>query len=84
MEESQIVCPLFQSGDKQNISFYHPISVLSKFHEIILYLQIYPSCNMFFDWRSSATNLTQYISETLDEQGQMDDGLFSLYFHFMI
>lgn len=80
------VCPIFKSGDKHNISNYRPISILSNFAkllEIILYSKIYPtvrntlSCNQhgFLDRRSSATNLmvlTQYISEVLDEQGQVD------------
>lgn len=84
--KSARVCPIFKSGDPSNVTNYRPIAILSNFSkvfEIILYRHIYknvkhiisPSQHGFMEGRSTITNLScfsQYISEHLDKQGQVD------------
>lgn len=80
------VCPVFKAGDPASLSNYRPVSILSNFSkvfEIILYNRIYPLLRSkitpmqhgFMSNRSTATNLTvftQFVSETLDNNGQVD------------
>ena len=80
------LCPIFKSGNTSDISNYRAIAILCNFakvFEISLYARIYPSIKSlispfqhgFMEMRSTATNLcllTQFISEVLDSQGQVD------------
>jgi hypothetical protein len=80
------VCPVFKSGKPSNISDYRPISLssnFSKIFEIVLHSYIYSSVRSrfsprqhgFIDRRSTMSNLltfSQYVSESLDTQQQVD------------
>lgn len=80
------ICPILKSGDPSHISNYRAISILCNFGkllEIIIYDYIYssvkgiisPAQHGFMEKRSTVTNLasiTQYISQYLDSQGQVD------------
>jgi hypothetical protein len=80
------VCPVFKSGKPSNISDYRPISLssnFSKLFEIVLHSYIYSSVRSrfsprqhgFIDRRSTMSNLltfSQYVSESLDSQQQVD------------
>lgn len=80
------ICPVLKKGDPKDVTNYRPISILcnfSKIFESIIYSNIYPfvrcflssSQHGFIDKRSTITNLscfTQYTSEVLDRQGQVD------------
>lgn len=80
------MCPVSKTGKSSNISDYRPIAIVSNFSkvfEMALYSNIYPlvrnyispSQHGFMKSRSTTTNLVQiaqYISEVLDERGQVD------------
>nr|CAI5854974.1 unnamed protein product [Callosobruchus analis] len=80
------VCPVFKTGNKCNIENYRPISLINifaKVFEIVIYNRLYPSLKSqisdhqhgFVSNRSTLTNLvilTQYISEALDDNCQVD------------
>lgn len=80
------VCPVFKNGDLSLISNYRAISILNNFakvFEIVLYNRIHlsiklvisPNQHGFMANRSTISNLvliTQYISDNLDDQGQVD------------
>lgn len=80
------VTPIFKKGDNTDITNYRPITIIcnfSKLLEIILYDPLYahvnncllPEQHGFISGRSTVTNLvikTQYISEVLDQRGQVD------------
>ena len=80
------ITPIFKKGDKSDVNNYRPISILSNFakvFELVIYRNIL--CNVrshlsthqhgFIPGRSTVTNLatlTQYLSEILDNRGQVD------------
>lgn len=80
------ICPVLKSGDSSLITNYRPISILSNFakvFEILLYSRIYPLVKKyispyqhgFMENRSTISNLayfTQFTSEVMDAQGQVD------------
>lgn len=80
------VIPIFKSGDKSHVANYRSISILSNFSkllEIVLYNRIYPlvrnsispSQHGFMCHRSTVSNLAvllQYVSNVLDNRGQVD------------
>lgn len=80
------ICPIFKSGDPKLITNYRPIAILcnfSKLLEIIIYDNVYSNVKNsisqyqfgFMERRSTVSNLlcmTQYISEFLDDHGQVD------------
>lgn len=80
------VCPIFKSGDRSSIENYRGVVMLSNFSKIfetILYNRIYnsvqsrisPDQHGFMNKRSTISNMTiitQYISEILDCNGQVD------------
>lgn len=80
------ICPIFKKGDKNNIENYRPIAVLSvpaKLFESIIFKSIYNVVQNqisiyqhgFMRNRSTVSNLsniTQFISDTLEDRGQVD------------
>lgn len=80
------LCPILKTGDPSILSNYRPIAIisnLSKVFEISIYSQLYPQVKNcispfqhgFTENRSTITNLayfTQFVSESLDEQSQVD------------
>lgn len=84
-KEAKII-PIHKAGTKSEITNYRPITILSNFaklFEIVVYNRIYFSVKNiisdtqhgFMSLRSTATNLaiiTQYISNSLDVQRQVD------------
>nr|CAI5849047.1 unnamed protein product [Callosobruchus analis] len=80
------VCPIPKSSNISDIENYRPISILSNFAkllEIVIYNRIYSVVrgslstiqHGFLDKRSTITNLmllTQFASECVDKQGQVD------------
>lgn len=80
------ICPILKSGDNNIIENYRPISILCNFgklFEIIIYNKVYPNLynlisshqHGFMSQRSTVTNLmclTQFMSEVLDTNGQVD------------
>ena len=80
------ITPIFKKGSINDITNYRPITIIcnfSKILEIILYDHLYAHVNSclipeqhgFVSGRSSVTNLvikTQFISEALDQKGQVD------------
>lgn len=80
------LCPIFKTGKTSEISNYRAIAILSNFakvFEISLYTRIYASVKSlispyqhgFMEKRSTASNLcliSQYISNVLDSQSQVD------------
>lgn len=80
------LCPVLKTGDPSLITNYRPIAILCNFGkilEVIIYENIYseikglisPYQHGFMEKRSTISNLTcitQYISDTLDSQGQVD------------
>lgn len=80
------VCPVLKAGDPNDIANYRPIVILSNFakvFEISIYNCIYPSIKSyisscqhgFMEKRSTVSNLvyfTQFVSNELDLQGQVD------------
>ena len=80
------LCPILKTGDSSFITNYRPIAILCNFGkllEIIIYEHIYceikshisPYQHGFMEKRSTISNLTcitQFISDTLDSQGQVD------------
>lgn len=80
------VIPVFKKGETKQVANYRPISILCNFgklYEQVLYDSIYASVHPylsplqhgFMSGRSTITNLasvTQYISESLDNRGQVD------------
>nr|CAH7756409.1 unnamed protein product [Callosobruchus chinensis] len=84
-KEAKVV-PILKSGNSSVVSNYRPISVLSPFaklFESIIYARIYSSVKHvitptqygFMKNRSTVSNLmvlTQYVSQIIDERGQVD------------
>lgn len=80
------ICPVHKSGDTDNVTNYRPIAILNNFAKVferVLYDRIYscikcyisPFQHGFVEKRSTVSNLccfTQYVSEYLDVQGQVD------------
>lgn len=80
------ICPILKTGDPSVISNYRPIAILCNFgklFEITIYNNVYcsikgtisPHQHGFMEKRSTVSNLaciTQYISEALDLQRQVD------------
>lgn len=80
------ICPIFKKGEKADITNYRPVAILSnvaKIFESIVYKHIYNSViqkisrfqHGFMKNRSTVSNLsniTQYISESLDNKCQVD------------
>ena len=80
------ICPIFKSGNKNDILNYRPIALISniaKLYESILYKYIFSSVQSqisqyqhgFFKGRSSATNLLNFVNEThqaFESFNQMD------------
>nr|CAI5844474.1 unnamed protein product [Callosobruchus analis] len=80
------ICPIFKEGNKCEIANYRGIAILNNFakvFEMSLYALIYPrTCQListtqhgFMRNRSTVTNLvelTQDVSEVLDNRGQVD------------
>lgn len=80
------VCPILKSRDPSDVANYRPITILNNFakvFEISLYNRIYFSVKNlvsinqhgFISHRSTTSNLvcfTQYISNILDNHGQVD------------
>lgn len=80
------ICPVFKSGDINDIGNYRPITIICNFSKVleffvheILYSHVKNIISVnqhgFMKGRSTTTNLvciTQYISEVLDDQGQVD------------
>lgn len=84
-KESRI-CPIYKKGSRNEISNYRPISIICNFckiFEIIIHSHLYfharnlisPHQHGFMSGRSTTSNLveiTQYVSEVLDEGNQVD------------
>ena len=80
------VCPIYKKGNRNELTNYRPITIICNFAkilEIILHSMIYNhvsgliSCEQhgFMKGRSTVTNLvckSQFISEKLDQQSQVD------------
>ena len=80
------ICPVLKSGESSNIRNYRPISILSNFAKIfesVIYSSIYPCVKNllsvkqhgFIRGRSTISNLTcitQYLSNCLDNNLQVD------------
>lgn len=80
------VCPVFKSGSRDMVENYRPVTVLSvvsRVFEKVLYNKIFDNIKEtisdkqhgFMRGRSTITNLTcltQFVSETLDDAGQVD------------
>mgnify|MGYP005983870447 CR=1 FL=1 len=80
------ITPVFKKGDSTNLKNYRPIAILSNFAklcEIVLYKTIFVNVQShvsafqhgFWPGRSTVTNLctlTQFLSEELDNNGQVD------------
>lgn len=80
------ITPVFKAGDMSDVSNYRPISIICNFSKVLESLlsnHIYNSVTNilssnqhgFVQKRSTTTNLTcftQYVSEAMDEQGQVD------------
>lgn len=81
-----IICPIFKSGESDDVQNYRPISLLCNFSKVlesILYKHIFSSVRHlisplqhgFMPERSTITNLAcfkQYTSEIVDKKGQVD------------
>ena len=84
--KKSIICPILKKGDVRLIQNYRPISLLCNFAKVletILYKRIYTSVKQsispfqhgFMGKKSTTTNLTSFtqdVSETLNDNGQVD------------
>lgn len=80
------VCPILKSGSASSVSNYRPVSILNNFakiFEMAVYTRLFaevkqaisPFQHGFFVGRSTVSNLicfSQYVSEILDNRGQVD------------
>ena len=84
--KSAKICPVFKNGEKNNLEHYRPIVISCNFCKLfemvihdLLSAHVRPLISEFqhgfLSGRSTVTNLvsvTQYIANTLDNQGQVD------------
>ena len=84
--KSSKICPIHKKDSKSDIQNYRPITIINNFgkvFEIVLHSILYPQLHQsisnnqhgFVSQRSTTTNLlciTQFLSEVMDEGGQVD------------